>query len=188
MDFIAYGGDGLIAIEVKRTRTIRRADLHALKQFRIDYPMARCVLLFGGDRREYREGIELLPLADSNADPGVVRQETPNGRHHMVAPSIDWREFELAAPLSGGLVCFRRRAGDAFNESLMNRLNESGALYLTHAMLDDRFVLRLAVGSSATRGSTSGCTVTAPRGARAIGPIRCCTWWCTTATRGGTRR
>ena len=58
-------GDGLIAIEVKRTRTIRRADLHALKQFRIDYPMARCVLLFGGDRREYRDGIELLPLADS---------------------------------------------------------------------------------------------------------------------------
>ena len=38
VDFIAYGGDGLIAIEVKRTRTIRRADLHALKQFRIDYP------------------------------------------------------------------------------------------------------------------------------------------------------
>ena len=60
-------------------------------------------------------------------------------------------EFELAAPLSGGLVCFRRRASDAFNEFLMNRLNESGALYLTHTMLDDQFVLRLAVGSSATR-------------------------------------
>jgi len=53
-------------------------------------------------------------------------------------------------------VCFRRRAGDAFNESLMNRLNESGALYLTHTMLDDRFVLRLAVGSSATRGAAAG--------------------------------
>ncbi len=88
---IAHGGDGLIAIEVKRTRTIRRADLHALKQFRIDYPMARCALLFGGDRREYRGGIALLPLADSNAGPGVVRQETPNGRHHIAAPSIDLR-------------------------------------------------------------------------------------------------
>ena len=60
-------------------------------------------------------------------------------------------DFELAAPLSVGLVCFRHRAGDAFNESLMNRLNESGALYLTHTMLDGRFVLRLAVGSPATR-------------------------------------
>ena len=29
-------------------------------------------------------------------------------------------------------------AGDAFNESLMNRLNESGALYLTHTRLDDQ--------------------------------------------------
>ena len=60
-------------------------------------------------------------------------------------------EFELAAPVSAGLVCFRHRAGDDFNEALMNRLNESGALYLTHTKLDDRLVLRLAVGAVATR-------------------------------------
>ncbi len=60
-------------------------------------------------------------------------------------------EFELAAPVSAGLVCFRHRAGDAFNEALMNRLNESGALYLTHTRLDDRLVLRLAAGAVATR-------------------------------------
>ena len=72
VDFVAYGGDGLFAIEVKRTRTIRRADLHGLKQFRTDYPMARCVLLFGGDRREYRDGIELLPLAEALADPTLM--------------------------------------------------------------------------------------------------------------------
>ena len=60
-------------------------------------------------------------------------------------------EFKLAAPVSAGLVCFRHRAGDGFNESLMNRLNESGALYLTHTKLDDRLVLRLAVGAVATR-------------------------------------
>ena len=60
-------------------------------------------------------------------------------------------EFELAAPLSVGLVCFRHRAGDAFTEALMNRLNESGALYLTHTVLDGRLVLRLAVGAPATR-------------------------------------
>ena len=33
----------------------------------------------------------------------------------------------------------------------MNRLNESGALYLTHTKLDGRLVLRLAVGGAATR-------------------------------------
>ena len=59
--------------------------------------------------------------------------------------------FELAAPMSVGLVCFRHRAGDDFNEALMNRLNESGALYLTHTRLGDRLVLRLSVGATATR-------------------------------------
>ena len=59
--------------------------------------------------------------------------------------------FELAAPVSVGLVCFRHRAGDAFNQALMDRLNHSGALYLTHTRLDDRLVLRLAVGAPATR-------------------------------------
>ena len=60
-------------------------------------------------------------------------------------------DFELAAPISVGLVCFRHRAGDAFNQALMDRLNRSGALYLTHTRLDDRLVLRLAVGGPATR-------------------------------------
>ena len=60
-------------------------------------------------------------------------------------------EFELAAPVSVGLVCFRHRASDAFNQTLMDRLNASGALYLTHTRLDDRLVLRLAVGAPATR-------------------------------------
>ena len=60
-------------------------------------------------------------------------------------------EFELAAPVSVGLVCFRHSAGDAFTETLMNRLNRSGALYLTHTILDDQLVLRLAIGALATR-------------------------------------
>ena len=69
-----------------------------------------------------------------------------------VAAQVEASEdFELAAPVSVGLVCFRHRAGDAFTETLMNRLNESGALYLTHTKLDGRFVLRLAIGGVATR-------------------------------------
>ena len=65
VDFVAYGGDGLYAIEVKRSRTVRHADLRGLRQFKSDYPMARCLLLFGGDRREYRDGIELLPVEEA---------------------------------------------------------------------------------------------------------------------------
>ena len=69
---MAYGGDGLFAVEVKRSRRVRRADLHGLTQFKADYPMARCVLLFGGDRREHRDGIELLPVTEALADPAMV--------------------------------------------------------------------------------------------------------------------
>ena len=59
--------------------------------------------------------------------------------------------FELAAPVAVGLVCLRYRADDSFNQTLMDRLNRSGALYLTHTRLDERLVLRLAIGSPATR-------------------------------------
>ncbi len=72
VDFVAYGEDGLFGIEVKRRRRIRTADLRGLRQFRADYPMARCVVLFGGDRREHRDGIELLPLVEALADPTTI--------------------------------------------------------------------------------------------------------------------
>ena len=72
VDLVAYGGDGLFAVEVKRRGRIRRADLQGLTQFKADYPAARCVLLFGGDRREYRDGIGLLPAAEALADPAKV--------------------------------------------------------------------------------------------------------------------
>lgn len=72
VDFVAYGGDGLFAVEVKRSRRIRRADLHGLQQFHADYPTARCVLLFGGERPEHRDGIELVPVAEALADPAAL--------------------------------------------------------------------------------------------------------------------
>ena len=71
--------------------------------------------------------------------------------HWFAAQVQASEEFELAAPVSVGLVCFRHRAGDAFNQALMDRLNRSGALYLTHTRFDGRLVLRLAVGVPATR-------------------------------------
>jgi len=58
--------------------------------------------------------------------------------------------FELAAPAPLNLVCFRHRGGDARNEELMDRLNKSGDLYLTHTKLDDRFTLRFCVAQTAT--------------------------------------
>jgi aromatic-L-amino-acid decarboxylase len=58
--------------------------------------------------------------------------------------------FELAAPAPLNLVCFRHRGGDAANQMLMDRLNRSGDLYLSHTKLHDKLTLRLSVGQTYT--------------------------------------
>src|SRR5207245_10815123 len=58
--------------------------------------------------------------------------------------------FELAARVPLNLVCFRHKGGDEVNQRLMERLNASGDLYLTHTRLDDRLTLRLCVGQTNT--------------------------------------
>lgn len=61
--------------------------------------------------------------------------------------------FELAAPRSLSLVCFRLRGADADGRGrdLLERINASGRAYLTHTVLDGRFVLRMAIGATLTR-------------------------------------
>ncbi|NUM43076.1 MAG: aspartate aminotransferase family protein [Anaerolineales bacterium] len=59
-------------------------------------------------------------------------------------------DFELAAPAPLNLVCFRHKAGDAFNRALLDNLNQSGELYLTHTVLDGKFTLRMCIGQTNT--------------------------------------
>ena len=58
--------------------------------------------------------------------------------------------FELAAPVPLNLVCFRVKGGDEANQALMDRLNHSGDLYLTHTRLNNRLTLRFCVGQTNT--------------------------------------
>jgi aromatic-L-amino-acid decarboxylase len=62
----------------------------------------------------------------------------------------DSKDFELAVEPPLNLVCFRRKGGDDRNKALMERLNGSGNLYLTHTVLDGKFTLRLCVGQTHT--------------------------------------
>jgi aromatic-L-amino-acid/L-tryptophan decarboxylase len=59
--------------------------------------------------------------------------------------------FEVAAPVPLNLVCFRFRGTDEENQLIMDRLNQSGDLYLTHTKLSGRLVLRLCVGQTNTQ-------------------------------------
>jgi aromatic-L-amino-acid decarboxylase len=59
-------------------------------------------------------------------------------------------DFELLAPAPLNLVCFAHRGGDEVNRRLLNRVNSSGQLYLTHTLLRGKVVLRLCVGQTRT--------------------------------------
>jgi aromatic-L-amino-acid decarboxylase len=59
-------------------------------------------------------------------------------------------DFELAAPVPLNLICFRHKDGDAANQTIMDRLNRSGDLFLTHTKLNGKLTLRLCIGQTNT--------------------------------------
>ena len=58
--------------------------------------------------------------------------------------------WEVCAQRHFSLVCFRREETDEENEALLERVNASGEVFLSHARLDGRYVLRLAIGNART--------------------------------------
>jgi aromatic-L-amino-acid/L-tryptophan decarboxylase len=61
--------------------------------------------------------------------------------------------FELAALAPLNLVCFRYKGSDEQNQQLLEKLNQSGKLYLTHTVLNGRHTLRFCVGQTYTEES-----------------------------------
>jgi len=91
----------------------------------------------------------------------VIRHYGAEGLRHHIRRHVelaqrfagwvrDSRDFQLLAPGPLNLVCFAHKAGDEFNRRLLNRLNRSGALFLTHTTLNGRYALRLCVGQTHT--------------------------------------
>ncbi len=58
--------------------------------------------------------------------------------------------WEVTAPRHFSLVCFRRDGSDEDNERLLERVNDSGEVFLSHTRFDGRYMLRLAVGNFRT--------------------------------------
>jgi len=91
----------------------------------------------------------------------VIRHYGVEGLQYHIRRHVRWAQefagwvngneaFELMAPPPLNLVCFRLRGSDALNQTLMDRLNQSGRLYLTHTKLNDRLVLRFCIGQTHT--------------------------------------
>ena len=58
--------------------------------------------------------------------------------------------WEVTAPRPFSLVCFRRDGTDEENEALLERVNATGEIFISHTKLNGRYTLRLAVGSART--------------------------------------
>jgi aromatic-L-amino-acid/L-tryptophan decarboxylase len=58
--------------------------------------------------------------------------------------------WEVVAPRPFSVVCFRRRGSDEDNARILERVNASGEIFISHTRLADRYVLRLAIGSFRT--------------------------------------
>ncbi|MBS1255817.1 MAG: L-2,4-diaminobutyrate decarboxylase [Deltaproteobacteria bacterium] len=91
----------------------------------------------------------------------VIRHYGVQGLQHHIRKHVElaqqfaaWIEaddqFELMAPAPLNLVCFRHIGGDEFNKELLDTLNQSGKLYLTHTKLHDKFTLRMSIGQTNT--------------------------------------
>ncbi len=59
-------------------------------------------------------------------------------------------EFELFQPTSLNFVCFRHRSGNEKSQQILNALNDSGKLFLTHTVLNDQYVIRFVPGAMRT--------------------------------------
>lgn len=92
----------------------------------------------------------------------VIRHYGTEGLQHHIREHVrlaqefaSWvkqdAEFELAAPAPLNLVCFRHKGGDEANQTIMERLNRSGDLFLTHTRLDGKITLRMSIGQSHTQ-------------------------------------
>ena len=92
---------------------------------------------------------------------GVERLQAMVREHIRLAQLFKgWIEehesFELMAPVSLSLVCFRLNDGrdeeilNRLNKQLLDSLNQSGKIYLTHTTLRGKYVLRLAIGQRLT--------------------------------------
>lgn len=65
IDFILYGTNGLMAIEIKRSERVLKKDLKSLKTFKLDFPQARLYILYGGKIEEFEDGVHIMPITNA---------------------------------------------------------------------------------------------------------------------------
>jgi aromatic-L-amino-acid/L-tryptophan decarboxylase len=91
----------------------------------------------------------------------VLRCHGRRGLQHHVRTGVElatkferWVDeadgWELCAPRHFSVVCFRLEGDDERNRRLLERVNASGEMFISHCVLNGRYTLRLAIGQMST--------------------------------------
>jgi predicted AAA+ superfamily ATPase len=64
VDMVIYGDEGLWAIEIKRSKRFNAKQLGGLRAFKEDYPIAKCLLLYGGEEKLSVAEVTVLPICE----------------------------------------------------------------------------------------------------------------------------
>jgi aromatic-L-amino-acid decarboxylase len=76
----------------------------------------------------------------------VVREHIRLGQLFKTLVESDPR-FEISAPVPFSTVCFRLKSTDEANQRLLDRVNASGKIFLSHTRLRDKMVIRFSIGN-----------------------------------------
>jgi aromatic-L-amino-acid decarboxylase len=91
----------------------------------------------------------------------VLRYYGREGISQVIRNHIAWAQelaqqvdadarFERTAPTPFSTVCFRLKRSDEENQAVLDRVNASGEVFLSHTVLNGRYTLRLAIGNIGT--------------------------------------
>lgn len=64
VDFIVYGEDGIYALEVKNSKTVRPHDVKSLRAFKEDYPQSQLMLIYRGNERLKKDDVLCIPCEE----------------------------------------------------------------------------------------------------------------------------
>ena len=92
----------------------------------------------------------------------VIRHYGVNGLQYHIRKHIEMAQqftewvgisgdFELIVPAPLNLVCFAHKSGDEFNRKLLETINMQGKIYLTHTVINGRYILRMCIAQTHTQ-------------------------------------
>ncbi|GAC1424789.1 MAG: pyridoxal-dependent decarboxylase [Actinomycetota bacterium] len=91
----------------------------------------------------------------------VIRHYGSAGLRHLVSEHLTLTrtleerirasaQFEIVAPPSLNLLCFAHREGDEATQRVMDTVNKSGEIYVTHTRVHGRLAIRFCIGGTRT--------------------------------------